>query len=329
MPHARKRDQKQIIAKLDELAARYKSDSRSWWPKFLFHYSELQNVVSILESGVLLSRSGAVSRGLLQIDSASQSVLLKTSETIKECVRLYFRPKTPTQYSNEGIRPRNNRSHGSHCPIPVMLLFDSRDILTRESTQFSRGSLAGHAPGKTGCRASFFGKLPFNRIYHNSWFRPEERSMIIASRHAEVIVPRSLDLDALKYIWCRSDAERDTLLSLLSENTRRVWEKKIFFGRKYDLFFAKWAYVDRVQLGHSVIEWNFNSNSMEPGRFDLKVRLEDQSSGRILRGSKDAFVANKKILWKFKNPVYHYSIDLWMDECLAYHGYYRKTDDVF
>ena len=263
------------------------------------------------------------------MDSASQSVLLRTSETIKDCVRLYFRPKTPTQYSNEGIRPRNNRSYGSHCPIPVMLLFDARDILTRESTQFSKGSLAGHAPGKRGSRASFFDTLPFKRIYHNSWFRPEEKQMIIASRHAEVIVPESLDLDALKYIWCRSDAERGTLMSLLSESTQRLWEKKIFFGSKYDLFFAKWAYVDRVNLGHSVIEFSFNSNAINPDKFELKAQLEDQSSGQILRATESGFVADKKILLNFENPIYHYSIDLWMDECLAYHGYYRQTDDVF
>lgn len=329
MPHARKRDQKQIIAKLDELAARYKSDARSWWPKFVFHYSELQNVVSILESGVLLSRSDAVSRGLLQMDSASQSVLLKTRKSIKDCVRLYFRPKTPTQYSNEGIRPRNNRRYGSHCPIPVMLLFDSRDILTRKSTQFSRGSLAGYMPGQRGSRASFFENLPFQRIYHNAGFRPEEKRKIIASRHAEVIVPKSLDLDALKYIWCRSDAERCTLISLLSERTRRLWEKKIFFGSKYDLFFAEWAYVDRVNLGHSVIEFSFNSNARDPDKFELKARLEDRSSGQTLRAIENEFVANKKIVLKFENPISHYSIDLWMDECLAYHGYYRKTDDVF
>ena len=136
MPHARKRDQKQIIAKLDELAARYKSDSRSWWPKFLFHYSELQNVVSILESGVLLSRSGAVSRGLLQIDSASQSVLLKTSEKLSKSVyacifvRRHLLSIQMKAFAHEIID-----SHGSHCPIPVMLLFDSRDILnSREYT---------------------------------------------------------------------------------------------------------------------------------------------------------------------------------------------------
>ncbi len=74
MPHKRKQDHQRIVDKLDELVRRYKSDARSWWPKFVFHYTSLENVVSILKSGALYSRDEAVSRGLLSSDSASSSV---------------------------------------------------------------------------------------------------------------------------------------------------------------------------------------------------------------------------------------------------------------
>ena len=61
-------------------------------------------------------------------------------------------------------------------------------------------------------------------------------------------------------------------------------------------------------------------------RYDLKT----ESSGRILRGIKEMHLSRtRRYYGSLRIRVYHYSIDLWMDECLAYHGYYRKTDDVF
>ena len=154
MPHEVKQDGQRIVAKLDDLVRRYKGDARSWWANFVFHYAELQNAISILETGALYSRDEATNRGLLSTDSASASVLASTSDAYKSYVRLYFRPKTPTQYSNEGIRPHDAIVHDAHCPVPVFLLFDSRDVLTRTSTRFSNGSLAGYSPGRVGTKAS-------------------------------------------------------------------------------------------------------------------------------------------------------------------------------
>ena len=102
-------------------------------------------------------------------------------------------------------------------------------------TRFSNGSLAGYSPGRVGAKASFFERLPFKEIYHNSWLKEDEKREIIARRHAEVIVPGQLDLEPLRFIWCRSEAEKETLLSLLSETERNRWANKVFHGKKYDL----------------------------------------------------------------------------------------------
>jgi ssDNA thymidine ADP-ribosyltransferase DarT-like protein len=150
-------------------------------------------------------------------DNASRPVMGHTLDKWKDYVRLYFRPRTPTQIRNEGIRPPTQQYLESHCPVPVFLLFDSVELLTRQETQFSDRSLA-----KTGTRAydsaAAFIKLPFAKIYHNTAFLPDQREDIVACRHAEVIVPRHLDLGALKYVWCRSQAEK--VLSFIS------WDRK-------------------------------------------------------------------------------------------------------
>ena len=318
MPHKRKQDRQRIIAKLDDLVRRYKYDARSWWPNFVFHYATLKNAISILKSGALYSRDEAVSRGLLSSDSASSSVLASTSAAFKRHVRLYFRPKTPTQYSNEGIRPRDALVHAAHCPVPVFLLFKSRDVLTRESTQFSSGSLAGYSPGRVGTKASFFEKLPFNKIYHNSWLREDEKQEIITSRHAEVIVPGQLDLEPLQFIWCRSEAEKETLISLLSETQRNQWADKVFHGKKYDLFFSLWSYLDQVALGENGARFSFNRNTKTPGPFDLEVVVEDHDTGKTLRLRKEGFMADNNLLCKFRNSILNYTIELRLDGWLAY-----------
>jgi hypothetical protein len=65
-------------------------------------------------------------------------------------------------------------------------------------------------------------------------------------RNAEVLVPGSLPLDpALKFIACRSAAERQTLLHLLPPNLRRQWAPRIRLGEQ-GLFERKWTYVEEV-----------------------------------------------------------------------------------
>ena len=329
MPHTRKKDYERIVDKLDDLARKYKYDARSWWPNFVFHYATLENAISILESGALYSRDNAVNRGLLSSDSASSSVLARTSSTYKSYARLYFRPKTPTQYSNEGIRPRQAFVHGAHCPVPVFLLFNSRAVLTRASTRFSKGSLAGNNPGRVGTTASFFEKLPFNEIYHNSWVPDQKKRAIIASRHSEVIVPDHLDLESLQYIWCRSEAEKETLISLLSEIQQDQWGNKIFHGKKYDLFFSRWSYVDQVTLDEDGARFTLNRNTITPEPFDLTVCVEDHDTGETLRWRNKIFRADQNVSVNFASAIVSYTIEVRLDGCLAYRCECEGIADLF
>ncbi len=329
MSHERKQDHEQIAGKLKELAQKYRSEGRSWWPNFLFHYTALENVISILESGVLCSRKEAISRNLLTKDSASASVLDSTSDVYKSYARLYFRPKTPTQYSNEGIRPCGTLVHNAHCPVPVFLLFGSEDVLTRASTKFSNGSLAGHSPGRVGMKASYFEKLPFDQIYHNSRLEMQEKQRLVASRHAEVIVPGQLDLEPLRFIWCRSEAEKETLVSCLSETQRNQWANKVFHGKKYDLFFSKWSYVDQVELDETGGRLSFNRNTTTPGPFDLEVSVEDHDTGKTLRHREEKFMVGPSMSLKFKSPIPNYTIELRLDGYLAYRCEYEELSALF
>ena len=111
-----------------------------------------------------------------------------TDEKWKNCVRLYFRPRTPTQYQVEGFRPQGQLgSLQAHMPVPVFFLFEAKDILTRAGTRFSAGNLA--ASRVVGEDAVYFESIPFQKVYHDSWMAEGEKGNIKFHRHAEVIVP--------------------------------------------------------------------------------------------------------------------------------------------
>lgn len=94
-----------------------------WWPRFVYHFTDVQNAVEILRSGYLYSRTEAANRGLMLSDNASPQVIQPTTPAHFDFVRFYFRPRTPTQFQNEGIRPQPQRPlGGAHCPIPIFFV---------------------------------------------------------------------------------------------------------------------------------------------------------------------------------------------------------------
>jgi len=90
----------------------------------------------------------------------------------------------------------------------------------------------------------FYLSLPFDKIYHDSGLSrfSESKKSIIFHRHAEVIVPEALDLSSLSYIICRSRAEFETLINLLSmlhKQEHLKLREKIFIDNRALFFFRQ------------------------------------------------------------------------------------------
>ena len=77
---------------------------REHWPRYLFHHAPLENAVKILTSGRLSRIHSDQVRGR---DVAGFGVI-DCSQRAHHFARLYFRPRTPTQYHIEGIRRPGN-----------------------------------------------------------------------------------------------------------------------------------------------------------------------------------------------------------------------------
>ncbi len=330
MTHKQKPDARRIKGFLTELKeSSWLGHSRHWWPDFVFHFTDIQNAVSILREGALFSRHEATERGLMLTDNASQDVLAQTGDQWKDYVRLYFRPRTPTQYRNEGFRPIDRRELNAHCPAPIYFLFDSLSVLSRPDSLFTPGNLA--ARPDVFSQSTDLPQMPFKLIYHDSPIHDEtQKRQVVFHRHAEVIVPKQLDLSSLRFIACRSQAEYETLLHLLPRSTRNRWSTETGLGTKLHLFYKKWTYVETVDLEKSRITIQFNRSSYTPGPFHANVSITDTLSSKRFVWEDDSYMANDSLVLSLEKigPLWDYSMSLSLDSQLAYAGRYQVEDEL-
>ncbi len=195
----RKRDAHKIIQLFNDLKHAPWIGNRYWWPDFLFHVTDIKNVASILNCGLMLSRSQLESQDITWEDSASQEIIDQTDTRLTDCVRFYFRPLTPTAFRNEGFKPTRRLYQNAHCPVPIYLLFDLKQIIALEKTKFSEGSLA-RRDYKLYESADDILRFKFKEIYHNKPFTKDEHKRIVNMRQAEVIFPKRVSLHYLKFM---------------------------------------------------------------------------------------------------------------------------------
>jgi hypothetical protein len=291
---------------------------RRFWPHFFFHITDVQNAASILASGRLLCRHRALSTRQMVSENASAEILGQTAPWLFDYVRLYFRPRTPTFYRNEGIRPIGYRELDAHCPVPVALLFDAKDIAGRSEVGFSDGNLASSAALR-GADVRFLRGLDFHDIYHEGQMPENDKPRLTARRQAEIIVPGELGIDALKYVVTRSNPERQTLLTLLHERGAAVMQEAVAVDA--GLFHGLWTYVERVTLLGREVRLVFNPDTETPGPFAAVFDWSDPASGAStrttgsLRGLGNVAIP---VPTDYENRAVRLSLSL--DGCLAFTG---------
>jgi hypothetical protein len=320
----RKDDSEEIEAFIKGLPQQTRLDSaRSWWPQFVFHFTHLDNAVSALKLDCLYSRHQMEERDIPFWDSASPEMIGRTSEQDKDFVRFFFRPRTPTQYVNEGIRTQLDIQMGAHCPVPVFLLFDSIDLLTRANCNFSNKSIAKTFFGM-GDDAGYLRSLPFHDIYHEGSIPLSRRDEIKARRHAEVLFPQELDLSGLREIHCRSRAEKDTFLHLLTPHLREKWRDKVFSDGRRNLFFKRWTYIDTVSLGRSHINIEFSPDTKSPGPFQAKFAITDPVSNRTTNRIEDNYLAKGSQVFGLSKELEDYTFAIELDGNRVYENSFHQ-----
>ena len=322
-------DRRKIQNFLDDLKQEpWLGEQREWWPDYLFHFTAIENAVSILNSGFLFSRDEVERRRIDFTDSASSKIISQTDATLTDYVRLYFRPRTPTTYHMEGFKPLGQLFQGAHCPVPVYFLFDMREIITLRDTRFSNGNLASRMISIFASADEFI-RLPFEAIYE------EEKRHITTPKQAEVIHPKKIPLDYLKHIVCRSQAEYETLRNLLSSDDWKRWESKVCVRNPHSsrtIFHKLWLHIGHVSLAQKSIEINFISPSVPNyyGPFKISCYIQDILTGEShwLKREYADIVAelDDAKFWDFSDKnISNYIIKVFINDNLAYT---RRSDDI-
>ena len=320
----RKADADEILHHMQQLPSSLGlASNRRFWSRWLFRSDHVENAADILNSGRLLSRAAAVEGDGIRVDSGSAQYVGQLSADHLKLVRLYFRPRTPTQYANEGIRPQGMIEYGAHMPVPVYLVFDV-SLLGEEGVRFTKGRLTeGTAMGGS---AEFLKSIAFADVYHDGGVgrlgESNRRSEILNARHSEVVIENELALDKLTHIVCRSAAERETLLNLLLDEVRDRWLNKIHVDEGHRRMFEKrGTFIQRTVLSSEASQFLFYSNigSSMRGPFDLKI--EWSLGERTAYARQERFtVSNRPVAYSLNPPVARYQVRVMLDGNLAYLG---------
>lgn len=217
---------------------------RTKWPSRLFHHAPIENAVQILRDGNLRSRQDPLNGR--QRDVAAAGVIDNRIHA-HDFARLYFRPRTPTQWHIEGIRKDNDATYNNaaHAPVLVMLIFDARAVLSRHGVSFcDRNMQLGAAvPSDT---EEYFAAIPFQKVFHEG-NTGGDRS-IIDHRCAEVLAGSPLPLqECLQWIYCRTAAERMTLFHMLGDQGQ-AWAPRMQISDDLLVFERRYVFVEEVSL---------------------------------------------------------------------------------
>lgn len=314
------------------------------WPRYCYHFTDEQNLATILRTGHLISRWDAQQTNSMVNENANPEVIAGTNEAIKQAVRLYFRPQTPTLNNNEGFRAESKYKQAK-CPFPVYLLFPLAQILALPDTKFSATSLALHQEPHLLSGSQAFSELPFDLIYHDSAFGPDERNNIIHHRHAEIIVPHELPLTHLLYIMVRSVAEKETIINLLKFRHLEQYISKVRVDEDNLYFFKNWTYVDNVlmdddhvniqmHLGDDAypVEWVDSDDPLVPENrkayLDFNVRFQDATKKKFLVTGGGHLVPERQLINLKSMDTSAYRMMIELDGHLAYYGTYYASNNL-
>ena len=310
-----------------QLSSKFNVGYQSWWHKFLFHYSDISNIISVLNSGKLYSRNKVLELGLMQNDNADDDVIGNTGLSAKDYVRFYFGALTPTQYHNEGFKAKNKIQHNAHCPVPVFLLFDFVKLLSREDSRFSSGNIASSGVDIYD-EIEDLNQLEFENIYHRgSTFHESNPSHITYCRHAEVLIPNELNIyDYIEYVFVRSEAEKQTLLYHLDTSIKQKLEQKIRIHTN-GLFYADRFYIENIHLVDDIFHIFFSKATNDKFDFIFKVTNNDTELS-YKKEVPQVSLESKTVTFKIK-PEYvskNMSLEIKIDGSLAYE--YNFGDDM-
>ncbi|MHC3378009.1 metallophosphoesterase family protein [Ligilactobacillus equi] len=208
----------------------------------IWHFTDINNFVNVMQNMAVMSKNMAVDREVMKNDNASSQVNdNSTSDWVHDYARFYLRPKTPTQYRNEGIFLSNRKytrfdpELNAHLPIPIFIGFDLKEALLRNKVVVQKQTLARSGLSKRSVDDLDLSSFKDNvkDIYETSKGNP-------FFQHTEVIAKEkfSFTYENIEKIVVRTYREKQLLLTALAENDLRHFSEDVTKGI--------WNYYDKI-----------------------------------------------------------------------------------
>ncbi len=308
------------IAKWEQILTSPFRPYRSKWPSRLFHHAPIQNAVKILLDGNLRSRIDPSNQR--ERDVAAPGVI-DARDHAHNSARLYFRPRTPTQYHIEGIRKKGECQYGddTHAPVLIMMVFNGRKVLALPDIKFcDRNMQLGHA--QPGDSEDYFSKIPFEKVFHEGNIGGD-RTIIDHRCAASSPLPLA---NNLQWIYCRTAAERDTLISMLGDK-QSDWASRILISDDLLLFERRHVFVESTFLSENGLNFQL-SPRVDLKNIAIKISAWDQNQNQVINFNNGDIAARPpapstnprwRVAVNLANGTYLVQIDL--EDHLAFKGY--------
>ena len=268
----------------------------SQWKGYVYHFTHVENAVSILQEEKLKSRNSCHQFS----DSAGANLIANTREDVKKFARFYFRPKTPTQWHNEGLGKRKGNIYAL-CPVPIFFRFNLERILKTHGNKcaVSNGNLAANSFYYGNSKTFVEQFFDFGNVY--STLHNVGKEAFLRASQQEFIVHNYLNFSELNLedisIICRTHEDKETLLNLIGRESK--YASRIFKEREIvedgSLFNHDNPYIsvdDKVKFIDIQIdkydEYNINGNLIlkltEQQPFDSEIMSPYGDISRIKLG---------------------------------------------
>jgi hypothetical protein len=301
---------------------------------YAYHFTDLANLGSILESNCLLSRERAEANSLIAVQGGYEKIIERKPE-LKKYVRFYLRPNAPMLYRVEGIKQKPSEHIANfygkkgtypHVPIPVYFIFNFEDVFLNVPNS-NIGLTTGNASASN-TQTSFQDKInpiefiaqqiKWDAIYQSPGPQGSNDKL-----QAEMLIRDKIDIKLCSEIVFRSKAEKglaETLFPAIKQFNLRVDESCFHL---VNLYIAEVKFAE-AQRSIQLEAINFNSH------YRIQVILRHKLNLRAY--FYDSFVKQKNIYSVDMSdlPNGEYEIDIYVinDENEGYLVYRGQSEFI-
>jgi hypothetical protein len=214
--------------------------------------------------------------------------------------------------------------------VPVFFLFDLADVLSIDASRFSDKGLGSHNY-QMFSTAEELQELRWQDIYSTGPIDMTKATArnVIAARNAEIVVPDILSLGYLKFIYCRSPAEHESLRHLLPMEVLAKYGARIVSSPRSTFFYREDTYLESARLEARSVLLSFSPDTRSLGPFALRVQFRSLSGDPLLQIDRPDFQVRTNsggYKWRLDAPAPEYELQVYLGSALIYANHYVDLD---